>query len=175
MTDLGGRTHYIYVKYCCLWICIAFPLTVNCRRWGLFSSNCDGSFLNVTQRLVVGSSCFHWRNHYNRRTFKLEEVHFTFRMNGWEQKLRYFFCDFISWIQALKKENDFEEISGIKFSDWESKFCLSGICCQICQAVEDTCETDFFLINRVRFGSQDAIARTVLTIHSGSPPSWPVC
>lgn len=52
-----------------------------------------------------------------------------------------FFCDLISWIQALKRENDFEEISGIMFSDWHSdtlwfsaNFAKSGICCQICQA-----------------------------------------
>lgn len=81
-------------------------------------------------------------------------------MDGQEQKLR-LFCDLISWIQALKMENDFEEISGIKFSDWHSDTLWFSL--QILPkvefaakfvkplAVEDTCETDFFLINRVHF------------------------
>lgn len=53
---------------------LIFPLAVNCRSWRLFRSNCDGSSLTVTQRLIFSSFHLHWINTLHRRTFKLEGV-----------------------------------------------------------------------------------------------------
>lgn len=106
---------------------LIFPLAVNCRSWRLFRSNCDGSSLTVTQRLIFSSFHLHWINTLHRRTFKLEGVFpFLFKWRQtWNRQMEtetqsWFFCDFVSWIQTLKKENDFEEISGIKLPDWHS-------------------------------------------------------
>lgn len=101
-----------FLNDCCLWICwsIADPLvhwqlTKNCQ---IFGSNCDGDFLTVTQRLIFICSYLHWINTLNWRTCKLENVSFSFHMKTllkWtDGNSELIFCDFISWIQALKKE-----------------------------------------------------------------------
>lgn len=92
------------LKYC--WP--SRPPAVNRKNWRIFGSNCDGNFLTVTQRLIFICSYLHWINTLNWRTCKLEKVHFSFHMKTllkWtDGNSELIFCDFISWIQALKKE-----------------------------------------------------------------------